>query len=91
MDVSKGVRIALAVSSLLSVVGCGSSNDGEDTGAQTERIMCEGGNSCSGHSECATAEGTSSCKGTNSCAGMGWVYTDTEAECKMLQEANKPS
>lgn len=89
MDVAKGVRIALAVSSLLSVVGCGSSGDGEDTGKQSERIMCEGGNTCGGTSECASADGSSSCKGTNSCAGMGWVYTDTEEECKMLQEANK--
>ena len=89
MDVSKGLGIALAVSSLLAVVGCGSSSDDENTGAQAERVMCEGGNSCAGHSECATAEGASSCKGTNSCAGMGWIYTDTEEECAMLQAANK--
>jgi uncharacterized membrane protein len=89
MNVTKGVSIALAVSSLLAVVGCGSADDDENTKAQTERIKCEGGNSCSGHSECATADGASSCKGTNSCAGTGWVYTDTEEECKMLQEANK--
>ena len=89
MDVAKGVGIALAVSALLGVTGCGGSDD-EKTGQQSAKIMCEGGNSCAGHSECATANGASSCKGTNSCAGMGWVYADSDAECKMLQEANKP-
>jgi hypothetical protein len=90
MNVSKGFGIALAVSSLLAV-GCSGSDDGEDTKSQSQPIVCEGGNSCAGHSECASAEGTSSCKGTNSCAGMGWVYADSEEECKMLQEANKAS
>jgi len=91
MDLNRGVGIALAVSALMAVTGCGGSDDDEKTGEQSAKIMCEGGNSCAGHSECATAEGTSSCKGTNSCAGMGWIYADSEAECKMLQEANKAS
>jgi hypothetical protein len=90
MHISKGASIAMAVSALFSVTGCGDADD-EDAGTQTQRIMCEGGNSCSGHSECATADGASSCKGTNSCAGTGWVYADSEEACKMLQEANKPS
>ena len=88
MDVAKGVGIALTVSALLAT-GCGGSDD-EKTGQQSAKIMCEGGNACAGHSECATASGASSCKGTNTCAGMGWVYADSDAECKMLQEANKP-
>jgi hypothetical protein len=90
MDLSKGMGIALAVSALISVTACGGSNE-DKAGEQTSPLMCEGGNSCSGHSECATADGASSCKGTNSCAGMGWVYADSEEECKMLQEANKAS
>jgi hypothetical protein len=89
MDSSKGMSIALAVSALLAVTGCGADDD--NAGAQTSRLLCEGGNSCAGHSECASAEGTSSCKGTNSCAGMGWVYADSEEECSALQEANKAS
>lgn len=88
MDVTKGVGIAMAVSALFVSTGCGDSDE-EKAGEQTSRLMCEGGNSCAGHSECATAEGASSCKGTNSCAGMGWVYADSEAECAMLQAANK--
>lgn len=91
MNMSKGMSIAMAVSALVAASGCGSSGDEDKAGEQTARIMCEGGNSCAGHSECASAEGASSCKGTNSCAGMGWVYADSEAECKMLQEQNKPS
>lgn len=90
MNVSKGFGIALAVSSLLAV-GCGSADDGEDTKSASQPIVCQGGNSCAGHSECASAEAGSTCKGSNSCAGMGWVYADSEAECKMLQEANKAS
>ena len=90
MDVTKGMSIALSLSALLASTGCGGSDD-EKTGDQTAKIVCEGGNSCGGHSECATADGASSCKGTNSCAGMGWVYTDTEDECKALQAANKQS
>ena len=90
MHVTKGVSIAMAVSALLATTGCGGADE-EKTGEQTQRIMCEGGNSCAGHSECATAEGATSCKGTNSCAGMGWVYADSEEECTMLQEANKAS
>lgn len=90
MQVSNAVSIALAVSALVSVSGCGSSDE-EPTDSQTSRIMCEGGNSCMGRSECATAEGASSCKGTNSCKGTGWVYADSEEECAMLQEANEVS
>lgn len=92
MDSSKstGMSIALAVSALISVVGCGGS-DNDKPGEQTARLMCEGGNSCAGHSECASAEGAASCKGTNSCAGKGWVYADTKEECTMLQDANKAS
>jgi hypothetical protein len=90
MDSNKGMSIALAVAALLSVTGCGGS-DKEKSGEQTAPLLCEGGNSCAGHSECASADGASSCKGTNSCAGTGWVYADTEEECKMLQEANKAS
>ena len=90
MDGIKGVTIALSVSALLAVTGC-SSSDQEMTGEQNAKLMCEGGNSCAGHSECATAEGATSCKGTNSCKGMGWVYADSEAQCKTLQEANKTS
>lgn len=89
MDVTKGVSIALAVSALMSVSGCGGSDDEKKNGEQSAKITCEGGNSCTGHSECATAAGKSSCKGMNSCKGMGWVYADSEAECKKLQEANK--
>ena len=92
MDSSKsmGMSIALAVSALLSVTGCGSSDENMP-GEQTSRLLCEGGNSCAGHSECATAEGAASCKGTNSCAGKGWVYADSKEECTALQEANKGS
>ncbi len=89
-SMSKGMTIALAVSALLSVAGCGGS-DNEKSGEQTSRLVCEGGNSCAGHSECASAKGVSSCKGTNSCAGKGWVYADSKEECAMLQEANKAS
>lgn len=90
MQVSKGVSIAMAVSALLGVTGCGGEDD-ERTNEQTQRLMCEGGNSCTGQSECASADSASSCKGTNSCKGTGWVYADSEEECMMLQEANKPS
>lgn len=89
MDVSKGMGIALAVSALITATACGGGSNDEKSGEQTSPLVCEGGNSCAGHSECATADGASSCKGTNSCAGMGWVYADSEEECKMLQEANK--
>ena len=91
MDTSKsmGMSIALAVSALISVTGCGSSDD--KTGEQSSRLMCEGGNSCAGHSECASDDAAASCKGTNSCAGKGWVYADSKEECTALQEANKGS
>ena len=88
MDSSKGMSIALAVSALIAVAGCGSM-DNEKSGEQASKLMCKGGNSCAGHSECATADGASSCKGTNSCAGKGWVYADSKEECSALQEANK--
>lgn len=90
MEISKGASIAMAVSALLAGTACGGSDD-EKAGEQSQRIMCEGGNSCSGHSECAAADGANSCKGMNSCAGQGWVYADSEAECQNLQEANKQS
>jgi hypothetical protein len=92
MDSSKsmGMSIALAVSALISVTGCGGMGN-EKSGEQTSKLMCEGGNSCAGHSECASADDASSCKGTNSCAGKGWVYADSEEECSALQKANKAS
>jgi predicted amidohydrolase len=90
MEVTKGVSIAMAVSALLAMVGCGS-DDKENTGESASRIMCEGGNSCAGHSACASADGSSSCEGMNSCKGTGWVYADSEEECAELKAANKPS
>lgn len=43
-------------------------------------VKCSGVNSCKGTSSCKTA--LSSCKGQNSCKGLGWIKTDSEAECR---------
>ena len=47
--------------------------------ADSDKVHCEGVNSCKGKSACATAK--SGCAGQNSCKGKGWIEM-TEKECK---------
>lgn len=88
MDLTRGTRIALAVSALLATSGCGDA--GEQASAAAQPIKCEGGNACQGLSECATQDGKSGCTGENACKGTGYVYTQTQAQCSALQVRNKP-
>jgi len=50
----------------------------------SEKVKCEGVNSCKGQSECKTAH--SSCGGHNECAGKGWVKMTPE-ECEKAKAA----
>jgi len=47
--------------------------------ADSDKVHCEGVNSCKEKSACATAK--SGCTGQNSCKGKGWIEM-TEKECK---------
>ena len=50
----------------------------------SEKVKCEGVNSCKGQSECATD--ASSCNGHNECAGKGWIEMSPE-ECEAAKAA----
>jgi hypothetical protein len=89
LDLSRGTSIALAVSALLAANGCGGAGE-ETSGAASAPIKCDGGNACQGLSECNTLDGKSSCVGENACKAMGYVYTQTQAQCTALQIRNKP-
>lgn len=45
----------------------------------SDKVQCQGVNSCKGKSACHTA--SSACAGQNSCKGKGWLML-TEKECK---------
>ena len=47
--------------------------------ADSDKVHCEGVNSCKGKSACSTAK--SGCAGQNGCKGKGWIEM-TEKECK---------
>ena len=47
--------------------------------ADSDKVQCQGVNSCKGKSACHTA--TNACAGQNSCKGKGWIQM-TEKECK---------
>ena len=49
------------------------------SGADSDKVHCQGANSCKGKSACSTA--SNGCSGQNGCKGKGWVET-TEKECK---------
>jgi hypothetical protein len=67
---------------LLLSTGCSGSDEDEKTNADVQPVKCLGGNECAGMSECAGGPSGGECKGLNECKGMGWSYTDTEAECE---------
>ena len=89
LDLNRGTSIALAVSALLVASGCSSGSD-EPTTSASAPIKCDGGNACRGLSECNTLDGKSSCVGENACKGIGYVYTQTQAQCTALQIRNRP-
>jgi hypothetical protein len=89
LDLNRGTHIALAVSALLAASGCGGSS-GEASDSVSAPIQCDGGNACRGLSECNTRDGKSACVGENACKGLGYVYTQTQAQCTALQIRNKP-
>jgi uncharacterized membrane protein len=80
-DLTKGAAVAAAVMGLLLSAGCSSSDKDEVNGTAPQALKCLGGNECKGMSECAGGPSGSECKGLNECQAMGWIYTDTEAEC----------
>jgi hypothetical protein len=47
--------------------------------ADSDKVQCQGINSCKGKSACHGAN--NGCAGQNSCKGKGWIQT-TEKECK---------
>ena len=47
--------------------------------ADSDKIQCQGVNSCKGKSACHGA--ANACAGQNSCKGKGWIMT-TEKDCK---------
>jgi len=55
-----------------------------DSHEGTEKVKCDGVNSCKGQSECGTAH--SACNGKNECAGKGWVEMSAE-ECEKAKAA----
>lgn len=74
---SKGTLIAAAVAGLFA-----SSAPAVATAkgtAATEKVRCEGVNSCKGKSACKGAN--NACKGQNTCKGTGAVEM-TEKQCK---------
>ena len=80
-DWTRGAQIAAAALAALAAGGCGGS-DGKGVVGTENPLVCVGGNACQGMSECAGGPGGSECAGMNECAGMGWSYTETEAECE---------
>ena len=86
-----GATLATAAAALFIT---GAAMSAAPTGAQSADVKCMGINSCKGHgacktasndckgmSECAGGPGGTDCSGMNECKGMGWSYTETEAEC----------
>ena len=49
------------------------------TAADSDKVQCQGVNSCKGKSACHGAN--NGCAGQNACKGKGWIQT-TEKECK---------
>ena len=47
--------------------------------ADSDKVQCQGVNSCKGKSACHGAN--NACAGQNSCKGKGWIQT-TEKDCK---------
>jgi uncharacterized membrane protein len=80
-SVTKGAAVAAAVMGLFLSAGCSGSEE-DDTTADVQPVKCLGGNECAGMSECAGGPTSNECKGLNECMGMGWAYTDSEAECE---------
>jgi hypothetical protein len=77
MNFKTGSMIATAAASLMfGFTGCGN----DDVEMTQQGIKCEGGNSCSAMSECK-ATGKNECTAMNKCAGMGYITTQTQAEC----------
>jgi len=89
LDLSRGTSIALAVSALLAASGCSGAAD-DASRSTAEPIKCDGGNACAGLSECVTHDGKSSCVGENACKGVGYVFTQTQAQCDALRIRNRP-
>jgi hypothetical protein len=89
LDLNHGTSIALAVSALLAASGCSGGTE-QPAGSSSAPIKCDGGNACQGLSECTSLDGKSSCVGENACKGLGYVYTQTQAQCDALKIRNKP-
>jgi hypothetical protein len=47
--------------------------------ADSDKVQCQGVNSCKGKSACHGA--ANACAGQNACKGKGWIQT-TEKDCK---------
>ena len=80
-DVKKAAQIALAVAAALTAGACGSDDEEGGVAGDAQALVCLGGNDCAGMSECSGGPGGTDCAGMNECKGMGWAYTETEAEC----------
>ena len=58
--------------------------ESHESGAEAEKIHCEGVNDCKAHGDCKTA--TNECKGLNECKGKGYVSM-TQEECDAAKAA----
>jgi hypothetical protein len=47
--------------------------------ADSDKVHCQGANSCRGQSACSTA--SNACSGQNGCRGKGWIEL-SEKDCK---------
>jgi len=74
----RGILIA---SSALALLASGVLT-GACSEAQGSEVQCHGINSCKGQGECSALDGSHDCGGMNSCKGKGWLYTDSEQECR---------
>jgi hypothetical protein len=80
---TRNAALATAVAALFAVGGQALAEEG---GARTDKIKCEGVNSCKGHGSCKTAK--NACAGKNGCAGQGFMMMTPE-ECEAAKAKMK--
>lgn len=54
-------------------------------------VKCSGANLCAAMSQCSGGASGNMCQGMNNCAGMGWDYTESEADCTKAGNTVIPS
>ena len=83
---TKSAVLAAAAAALFTA-GFSAGTAGADS-HESNKVHCEGVNSCKGQTDCGAA--SHDCSGKNACKGKGWKSMTAE-ECEAAKEAMKTS